>query len=113
MSNYDNIKPYAEFSHKAAQFGGPEQYVNIVAEKSFEAGAQAEKATELKKGALLLALGLATWEGGKLAVNKYKQYRKKKAEEALMDANDAKEECINALKNEIEKEENTTDNIDD
>lgn len=104
MSNYNNIKPYADFSHKVAPFGGPEQYVKKVADKNFAAGVQAEKSTELGKGAVLLTLGLAAWEGGKFAVNKYKQYRQKKATEAMAEAQKANEECVKVLKEEIEKE---------
>ena len=113
MSNYNNIKQYADFAHKVAPFGGPEQYVKNVAKKNFAAGIQAEKTTELKKTVLLLALGLTAWESVKIAVNKYKQYRQTRAEEALAEAKKANEECVKILKKEIEKEKdsmNKTDN---
>lgn len=104
MSNYNNIKPYADFSHKAAPFGGPEQYVKKVAQKNFAAGIQAEKSTEFGKGAILLALGLAAWEGGKFAVHKYIDYRQRKLNEAIEEANKANEECIAKLKDAKQEE---------
>lgn len=32
MANYENIKPYAEFAHVAAQHGGIEKYLSMMAE---------------------------------------------------------------------------------
>ena len=43
MANYENIKEYAEFSHKVAPIGGPEAYVKKVAELCYKKGAETER----------------------------------------------------------------------
>ncbi len=39
MANYENIKPYAEFAHVAAQHGGVHEYMNQIAEYNYSLGA--------------------------------------------------------------------------
>lgn len=102
MSNYNNIKPYAEFSKKVAPFGGPDKYLQLVAEKNFAAGVQAEKATEPGKAGLGAILILAIFGGSQLLYRKYKESRQKKAQEAMSEANASKNECIEAFKEALD-----------
>ncbi len=109
MSNYNNIKPYADFSHKAAEYGGPEQYVKLVAQKNFAAGIQAEKSAELGKGTVLFALGIAACIGGQYAYKKYIEYKQDKMNHALAEAEKANEECIEVLKNSLGEQNDDLD----
>lgn len=40
MSSYDNIKPYAEFSHTAALNGGIDSYLEKIEKASYDEGCQ-------------------------------------------------------------------------
>lgn len=81
MANYDNIKPYSDFAHEAAQHGGVDNYLDEIADANKELGRLEEKDSEGWKGALLLGAGLLLWEGGKAGAKKYMEYRRKKKDE--------------------------------
>ncbi|MCR5836948.1 MAG: hypothetical protein K6G88_10625 [Lachnospiraceae bacterium] len=106
MGNYNNIKPYSDFSHKVAPYGGPGKYVEKVAKDSFEEGVQTEKATELGKGICVLVGGIAIWEGGKLIFSKIINHRQSKLNMAKNKADKSQKECVEVLKNAIEDENN-------
>lgn len=93
MSNYKNIKPYADFAHKAAQNGGIEKYLEMIENTNREIGAIEERKTEGWKAVLVLGVGIILWEGGKAGIrgikkayNEHKIIRitalKRKSEEA-------------------------------
>lgn len=35
MANYDNIKPYADFAHISAPYGGPDNYLDIISKAGY------------------------------------------------------------------------------
>lgn len=109
MSNYNNIKPYAEFSKKAASFGGPDKYLQIVAEKNFAAGVQAEKATEPGKVGLGALVILAIGGGFQFLYHKYKESRQKKAQEAMSEAKASTKECVEAFKEALDNQNVSVD----
>lgn len=45
MANYENIRPYAEFSHEAAQHGGVDSYLSELQEASYDNGVADTKAS--------------------------------------------------------------------
>jgi len=104
MSNYSNIEPYAVFSHVAAQHGGPMQYVTKVAQKYYtlglKSGTQMEKSTEPIKGAILGAVCITAWEGGRFIIKKIKENKQKRLLEAAKEAEESLEECAKVLDSE-------------
>lgn len=101
MANYDNIKPYADFAHEAAQHGGVEKYLDEIAQANKKLGVLEERDSEGWKGALLLGAGLLLWEGGKAGVRKYKEHKKKKKaeQEALaIKSDNAKKAIVQGVK---------------
>ena len=108
MSNYDNIKPYAEFAHEAAKHGGVEKYLNEIAEANRDLGILEEKDTEGWTAALLLGAGLLLWEGGKASIKGIKAFSKKRKEEkkAILKAKSdgAKEAVIQGVRTYEEAE---------
>ena len=97
MSNYENIKPYAEFAHEAAQHGGVMEFLDELADSNYKLGIEAERETELGKAALLLGVGIAAWEGGKFAIKKIKEHKHNKVIEASERAEKAKQKCMDAF----------------
>lgn len=79
MSNYENIRPYAEFAHKAAQHGGVDRFLTQIADANYERGILAEQETEGVKGLMVLGFGIVLWEGGKFVYRtvrrKYKEHK--------------------------------------
>ena len=73
MSNYKNIKPYADFAHKAAQNGGIEKYLEMLENTNREIGAMEERKTEGWKAVLVLSVGIILWEGGKAGIRGIKK----------------------------------------
>jgi len=100
MSNYENIRPYAEFAHDAAQHGGVDRYLTQIADANYERGVLAEQETEGVKGLMVLGFGIALWEGGKFVYRtvrrKYQEHKAKKA--ALLRQS---EEAMNEIKRNI------------
>lgn len=68
MPNYENIRPYAEFAHEAAQHGGVDSYLNQMTESSYALGIMEERSTESWKAFMLTAGVIIIWEAGKAAV---------------------------------------------
>jgi len=97
MSNYDNIREYSEFSHKAAQHGGVKKYLDELADANYSLGVEAEKETELGKAVLLLGVGITAWEAGKFAVKKIKEHRRNKVNEAVERTEKAKQDCLDVF----------------
>lgn len=109
MSNYNNIKPYADFAKKVAPHGGPEKYVQKVAEKNFAAGVQAEKATEPGKAGLEALVILAACGGFQFLYHKCKELRQKKAQEAMSEAKASDKECVEAFKEALDNQNVSVD----
>lgn len=92
MANYENIRPYAEFSHTAAMNGGVDNYLNSIAQNSYSLGVMEGKsiayANSLITGGILLAVSAC----GML----YRQYKRKSVE-------DENYEMIRRIKQEMEE----------
>lgn len=101
MSEWD----YASLSRTASEHGGPEKYINEVAETNYLRGVEDERGTEWWK----IGLGIAVFEVGKAGVmwtiNKVRQYKEKK--KALAEqAQKAKANYLNSME-EMERENST------
>lgn len=112
MANYENIKPYAEFAHEAAQHGGVDNYLNDIAEANQELGILDEKNTEGWKALLVAAVALGLWEGGKAALHGIKKHLEKKKLEATKKAEDAKAAIIEGVNQAMSFEEDNLDVIE-
>ena len=97
MANYENIKPYADFAHTAAQNGGVEKYLDQIAESNYALGVMDEKNTEGLKAAAVVTAALALWEGGKWIYKKGKNYYMKKRDEAVRKSEAAKSAIIEGV----------------
>ena len=83
MANYENIKPYADFAHTAAQHKGVENYLKELTDSSYKLGVMDERSTECRKGFILAAGVLIVWEAGKAAIRGIKSwYNCRKARQA-------------------------------
>ena len=99
MPNYENIKPYSDFSHTAAEHGGVENYLNELAEKNRELGVLDEKSTEGIKALLFGAVLLTVWEGGKWCYSKLKNRRNDQRKIIEVEIEDAKEKIVQDAEN--------------
>lgn len=99
MDNYENIKPYADFAHTAAQHGGVDSYLNEIAEENYNMGVLDEKQTEGMKALVLLGVGLSVWEGGKWVFRKVQGIFKKKRKDSEQKSEAAK----NAIKRGVQE----------
>lgn len=69
---------YASLSHTASEHGGPEKYINEVAETNYQRGVEEERGTEWwKMGVAICAFELVK-AGIKWTVKKVRQHREKK-----------------------------------
>ncbi len=93
MSNYENIRPYAEFSHDAAQDGGIDNHLNNIKNEAREQGVEEGRLEILRLIPVFFVLFQLIWKGLKILANKakaiYCEHRakkqaplKKKAEES-------------------------------
>ena len=103
MSEWD----YASLSHTASEHGGPEKYINEVAETNYLRGVEDERGTELWK----IGLGIALFEAGKAGVKwtikKVRQHKEKK--KALAEqAQKAKANYLNSME-ELGRKNSTDD----
>ena len=92
MSNVDNIKPYSDFAHKAAQHGGVDDYLNELEASSYDKGINDAHEKLIKNSPYILAGILLVWEGGKVIFKKGKKYfdnRTKKDNQKITDAKKA------------------------
>ena len=90
MANFDNIKEYADFSHDAAKYGGPKQYLEEFGNAKYALGVEDEKNTEGWKALIVVGVTIAFWEMGKAGVDKLKNMRIKRREKLLEQAELAK-----------------------
>lgn len=72
MSNFENIRPYAEFSHTAAQDGGIDNHINNIKNAAREQGIEEGRFEILQMLPIILACGITIWEGIKILVKKVK-----------------------------------------
>lgn len=101
MSEWD----YASLSRTASEHGGPEKYINEVAETNYMRGVEDERGTEWWK----IGLAIAVFEAGKAGVmwtiKKVRQHKEKK--KALAEqAQKAKANYLNSME-EMERENST------
>ena len=90
---------YSDLSHAASEAGGPQKFVDQVADINFQRGVQAEKSTEGWKGILIVSAAIGLWEGGKAL---YKRHKLKKAakQQALLEAsNESKRKFVESIEN--------------
>ena len=99
MSNSENIRPYSEMVHTAAQNGGPDRFVQDIAEKNYERGIEDERATEWWKGAVLVVIALGLSEGIRWVVKKSPKRHKDRSAQLKAESDAAiaayKECCAN------------------
>ena len=113
MANYNNIKKYAEFSHKVAPHGGPEEYVKKVAEVSEklgrEKGYQQGIKTGFSRGVGTTLLGLAilglSCFGGKKIYDKVKESHESKQRDLSTELEKVEQEAIHKIEETISDEE--------
>ena len=113
MANYENIKPYAEFSHKVARHGGPEKYVENVADlhekRGFEKGYQLGLKKGMKRVSIgALALGCLCY-CGKIVYGKVKHSRAIRQEELNKEINAAEKKAIQEIKEVMDDESSMGD----
>ena len=104
MSNVENIKPYSDFSHLAAQHGGVDSYLDELATANYTLGAVETRQTDIKIGVFAIGCAIALWELGKYAYKKGEELLLEHKEKANAKAQDARiaikaetrnmEECI-------------------
>lgn len=100
MSNYENIRPYAEMVHEAATHGGPESFIDEVIRTAKEMGIQEERSTEPRKYILTVFITSAVIAGGTVAWKRFKSYRQRKKEEAETLLRLRRLQAIEAMKEE-------------
>lgn len=91
---------YSQLSHAASEAGGPEKYIDQVADINYQRGIQAEKSTEGWKGVLLTGVAIGLWEGGKALYRRYKNKKAAKQQALLEASNAAKQGFVESLKDE-------------
>ena len=99
MANFKNIEPYANMVHEAAVNGGPKQYLDMIAKKSFEQGVATteSKMTGYVVAALLIGGGIAA---GVVKLIDFCKKQKEKAKEKAEEVEALKEEALQALEEE-------------
>lgn len=105
MANYNNIKPYAEFAHKAAQHGGVENYLNEIKESNYELGVMDERSTEGAKVAAASLLVLLVWEKVVKPVYRKISSISEKRREVIVDKSKTAEAAIIETMQEYEEDE--------
>jgi len=91
---------YSQLSHAASEAGGPQKFIDQVADINYQRGVQGEKDTEGWKGSLLVVAAIGLWEGGKALYQRHKA-RKAKKQKALLEAsNAAKQRFVESLEDE-------------
>lgn len=92
MANYENIRPYAEFSHTAAMNGGVDNYLNSIAQDSYSLGVMNGECIAYTNSAIAGGIMLAITACGML----YRRYKQK----YIVDERD---EMIQRIKQEMEE----------
>ncbi len=101
MGNYENIRPYAEFSRTAKEHGGVDNYLNELQTASYDAGASDTLQTVVQLAPFVIGGCLGLWEGGKWICRKVSDHFAKCKEADKIIIESAKE----AIKEEVRKEE--------
>lgn len=91
---------YSQLSHAASEAGGPQKFIDQVADINFQRGVQAEKDTEGWKGALLVGAAIGLWEGGKALYRRHKAKKAAKQKALLEASNAAKQKFVESYENE-------------
>lgn len=102
MGNYENIRPYAELVHEAAQHGGVEKYTDDLWNDGWQRGIDAERDTEPIKAVVLLSVGIAAWEGGKAVISWIRERRRNKQLALQQRSEEIKDKLIKELSKEKE-----------
>ena len=108
MGNYNNIKPYAEFAHKAAEGGGIEKYLDDYGKGKYDLGVATEREKEGQKALVLIGATVLLWELGKIGIRKIKNMGKAKKENAIAKSEKARREylkCVNINDSDYEIQE--------
>ncbi len=74
MSNAENIKPYADFAHEAAQHGGVDSYLNELETASYDQGSSDTLGKVFKYAPVVIGGAILVWEGGKRLVKRGVDY---------------------------------------
>ena len=101
MANYDNIEPYSELAHIAAQHGGPKQYLNQLTNASYKMGVMDEKGTEGIKIAAGVAVGAGLTLAAVQGVKTWRGWRRRKKEKQRNEEMRKAEEARNAIISEL------------
>lgn len=109
MANYENIRPYSELAHKAAQFGGPKNYLQQHAQAYFSMGVQHEKSTEGWKGAVLVGIAIGAWELCKAGIRYLHDKHLEKAESERLKGEQAAKKLQASIAYIPEKSKNRKD----
>lgn len=100
MGNFENIKPYSDFSHTAAGRGGVDKYLSELKSASYNHGRMDERGALAWEIPLAAAASVGLWELGKRCVRKIKNaYRAKRAlaENQVQQAEASARECLESM----------------
>lgn len=84
MTNYNNIKPYSDFAHTAAQHGGVESYLNQLQSTSYDVGCSDTLSAVIKLAPYAAVACITFWECGKWVLQKVGNTIKKRKDEDIM-----------------------------
>ena len=110
MGNYNNIKPYSDFSHTAAGRGGVEKFLSELQSASYNNGRMDERGVLIWEIPLVGGAAIGLWELGKCCVRKIKRARnvkKLQIEQQIHHAEAAARECLETVE---EPDKNTSKN---
>jgi hypothetical protein len=113
MSNYENIKPYADFAHTAAQHGGVDNYLNQIADSNYSLGVMNEKRKDDLKALIIGSTVLALWEGGKWLYRKGHNLYEARCQEKIQQSNAAKEAIRKGIKHATSGSDNEATSIEE
>ena len=111
MGNYNNIKPYSDFSHTAAGQGGVEKYLSELKSASYNHGRLDERGALAWELPLAATVTVGLWELGRFCVRKIKSARRTKralADRQVHQAEAAARECLENMEEKTDPED--TDN---
>ncbi len=98
MANYNNIKPYSDFAHTAAQHGGVESYLNQLQSASYDAGSSDTLSAVIELAPYAAVGCITAWECGKWAFRKVGNIIKKRKDEDIMVIDASKAAIIQGVK---------------
>lgn len=102
MGNYENIRPYAEFAHMVAPYGGPEQYLNDYGDARYECGKIDQR--EADKAAIFTAIAGTAFVSAVInfGIQKYREIKRKRAQEEAEKAKGAYLKAVSSNKVDAE-----------